>query len=189
MKEASRAGPKGSGADVRAALIKAGCALYEERGLEGISLRDVADRAGVNQAMVRYYFTDKNGFEAALLQEGFDRLMGALPDDDDLESLLRSAIGAINVMPWMPLLVMRTIYINDTLRQTFIENNLPRLLPRFSRALNSEAPLTILSAVSMLIFPQLARRAIGPVLNIAYDDAFARDYAAHVSSLLKSQST
>lgn len=187
MKTPNRAGPKGTGADVRAALLSAGCALYEERGLEGISLRDVADRAGVNQAMVRYYFTDKKGFEAAMLDTGFNQVIAALPDEDDFEKLFAAAINAMIAMPWMPLLVMRTIYINDTLRQTFMENYAPRLLNRLGRVLNTDASLTILSTASMLIFPQLARRVIGPMLNLTYDDEFARTYAAHVSGLLKQQ--
>lgn len=70
--------PKGIGADVKRKLLQAGHAVYTERGLDGVSLREVAARAGVNQAMVRYYFKDKQGFEMAMLDDGVETLLSGL---------------------------------------------------------------------------------------------------------------
>jgi AcrR family transcriptional regulator len=184
MSDSKRSGPKGASADVRAALLAAGCAVYEERGLDGVSLREVAQRAGVNQAMVRYYFTDKNGFEKALLDDGFKRLLSKLPADGDFEALFCAATSAMNDMPWMPLLMMRTVYISDSQRQYFVETYAPQLMERFGGLLPGDSKFDLLSTVSMLVLPQLGRRVVGPMLGIDYDNQFAHDYAAHVDALL-----
>jgi TetR/AcrR family transcriptional regulator len=182
--EAPRTGPRGAGSDVRAALIAAGCTLYEERGLDGVALREVADRAGVNQAMVRYYFKDKMGFEQALLDEGFDQIMAALPTSGNFEASFHAALTALNILPWLPFLMMRTVYVNASLRDHFIAKHAPRMATIFGSGVGKHSEFAALSALSLLIFPILARPVVGPVFSIEFDDAHSRAYASYVAELL-----
>ena len=66
---------RGSGA-VKAALVDAAAQMLGEFGPRGISVRDVADRAGVNHGQVHHYFGGKRALlEAAmrhLAHEAFD---------------------------------------------------------------------------------------------------------------------
>jgi len=187
MSDQRRTGPKGSGADVRKKLLEAGCAIYEERGLDGAALREVADRAGVNQAMVRYYFSDKMGFETALLDEGFDRLFEALPDSGDFTAKFQAATSALNSMAWLPLLMLRTVYVDDRLRQHFMATHAPKMVSLLASGLDHNSPFHLLSALSLLVFPHLARPIAGPVLGVTFDDKFAGEFAEHVGGLLNEQ--
>ena len=36
--------------------------LFADRGFDGVSVRDIANAAGVNSALVGYYFRSKEGF-------------------------------------------------------------------------------------------------------------------------------
>lgn len=189
MVDERKLGPKGSGADVKRTLLEAGHAVYEERGLDGVSLREVAERAGVNQAMVRYYFKDKQGFEMAMLDDGVETLLSGLPEGGSFEQTFSAAVGGLNALPWLPLLMMRTVYVNDTLRSHFVTHHAPRLAAKIAFQLPSSNQYALLSVISMLVFPQLARRAIGPALGINYDNQFASDYAAHVAGLVSPQKT
>ena len=62
---------------VKAALIEATAAMLGEVGPRGISVRDVADRAGVNHGQVHHYFGGKRALLEAAMQylarEAFDR--------------------------------------------------------------------------------------------------------------------
>ena len=182
-------GPKGKGSDVRGALLKAGFSLYQERGLEGFSLREVAERAGVNQAMVRYYFDDKTGFDAAMLDEGFDRLLASLPVDGTFTEVIEAAITALSAMPWLTLLMLRTVYVSDTLRGQFLEKHAPRVLHALGSRLQLGKDLDPvygqLSVISQLVFPHLARPLMGPILGITFDKTFAADYAKHIAAVLR----
>ena len=53
----------------REKLIQAAEALFAERGFDGTSVRDITTAAGVNSALVRYYFGSKEG----LLSEVYTR--------------------------------------------------------------------------------------------------------------------
>lgn len=60
--------------DLRRALIRAGSRIIEEKGLDGLSLRQVARAAGVSHAAPYRHFKDKADLLAAIAQVGFERL-------------------------------------------------------------------------------------------------------------------
>jgi AcrR family transcriptional regulator len=64
--------------DLRRALVAAAVAAIEEAGAAGMSVRDVARRAGVTHAAATYHFGDKAGLLAAVAAEGYELLAEAL---------------------------------------------------------------------------------------------------------------
>lgn len=60
--------------DLRAALLREAGGLLRERGIEGLSLRRVAERAGVSRTAPYHHFQDKNALLCALAEIGFQRL-------------------------------------------------------------------------------------------------------------------
>jgi AcrR family transcriptional regulator len=74
--------------DLKNALIKAGVKILSEAGIEGLSLRKVAQRAGVSHNAPYSHFPDKQSLIAAISTEGFKQLyteldsaISAYPDD------------------------------------------------------------------------------------------------------------
>jgi AcrR family transcriptional regulator len=62
-----RRGRRPGGADTRAALLAAARAEFADRGFDGATVRAIADRAGVDAAMVNHWFGGKEAlFTAAL---------------------------------------------------------------------------------------------------------------------------
>jgi AcrR family transcriptional regulator len=59
--------------DLKKALVAEGIALLEESGLEGLSLRAIAARAGVSHAAPRNHFGSLRGLLTAIAAEGFRR--------------------------------------------------------------------------------------------------------------------
>ena len=60
--------------DLKNALIKAGVQILSKDGIEGLSLRKVAQRAGVSHNAPYSHFPDKQSLIAAISTEGFNQL-------------------------------------------------------------------------------------------------------------------
>ncbi len=69
--------------NLRPALLEAGVALLEKRGLEGLSLRQVAARAGVSHAAPAHYFPSLKHLLTALAAIGFERFDAAMRRERD----------------------------------------------------------------------------------------------------------
>ena len=64
--------------DLKNALIKAGVEILSKQGIEGLSLRKVAQRAGVSHSAPYSHFPDKQSLIAAISTEGFNQLYAEL---------------------------------------------------------------------------------------------------------------
>lgn len=73
-------------------ILDAALLLFSERGFDGVSLRDIGDKAGVNHAMIRYYFTNKMELWKQSNDYLFNRLSTEVqkPYDSDLSELERA---------------------------------------------------------------------------------------------------
>ncbi|MCA9610340.1 MAG: TetR/AcrR family transcriptional regulator, partial [Myxococcales bacterium] len=66
--------------DLRQALIDASLALIEEGGVQALSLRKAARRAGVSPGAPYHHFPSRSALLAALSIEGFTRLHAKLDE-------------------------------------------------------------------------------------------------------------
>jgi len=70
-----RAGRPRSAAGTREALLAAGTELFAEHGFDGASVSAIAQKAGVNKAMISYYFGGKRDLYAAILVATFEEIV------------------------------------------------------------------------------------------------------------------
>ena len=71
--------------DLHATLLREAAVLLREQGIEGLSLRRLAERAGVSRTAPYHHFADKNALLCALAEQGF-RKLETLMQEEDLES-------------------------------------------------------------------------------------------------------
>jgi AcrR family transcriptional regulator len=85
--------------DSRAILFDATAALLSERSTIEVSLSEIAQRSGLNSALIKYYFGSKEGLLLALLERVAERSMADLSSlvamDISAEQKLRIHIGGI----------------------------------------------------------------------------------------------
>src|SRR5579884_1558143 len=67
-------GSRGEPEKTRAAILKAALEEFSHEGVTGARTDEIARRAGVNKALLYYYFKDKDGLYAAALEQVFSGL-------------------------------------------------------------------------------------------------------------------
>lgn len=75
-------------ADPAARIIEAADALFCEQGYDGVSMRDVARRAGVNKASVFYYFNSKDELFKKVLDAYYEAHRAALAEAYESEGTI-----------------------------------------------------------------------------------------------------
>jgi len=70
--------------DCRENIIAAVIPLFAAKGLNGVSVRELASAAGVNLSMISYYFGGKEGLYSAVLTEQF-AILGKLEEIEQME--------------------------------------------------------------------------------------------------------
>lgn len=91
--------------DTRAAIKAAGAKLFATRGYRATGVRDIAELAGCNQALVSYHFKGKGGLYDEILSDAVAKAQRLAQEADlaaskqperDLVRILASAIAAEN---------------------------------------------------------------------------------------------
>ena len=85
--KSGRSGSRGEPEKTRAAILKAALEEFSHEGVAGARTDEIARRAGVNKALLYYYFKDKEGLYAAALEQVFSGLhqkVGAVLERTDL---------------------------------------------------------------------------------------------------------
>lgn len=103
--------------DTRDKLIDAGEKLFAERGLSGVSIRELSKEAGANSALISYHFGGKEGLYAAIIEKQFSPIRFLLDSVGLLkaspsEKIIRYAQGVAIVhgkAPFLTKFLMREI--------------------------------------------------------------------------------
>lgn len=82
--------------DKKAHILNMAMELFAEKGYEGSSIRDLAARAGVNVAMVNYYFGSKEKLFESLVEQKASYTRGVL--DEIVKNTSLSYIGKIDAI-------------------------------------------------------------------------------------------
>jgi TetR/AcrR family transcriptional regulator len=114
--KSGKSGSRGEPEKTKAAILKAALEEFAHEGVTGARTDEIARRAGVNKALLYYYFKDKEGLYAAALEQVFsglhERVISVLDRADLLppERLLlyvRTHFDYIASAPVYPRLVQR----------------------------------------------------------------------------------
>jgi AcrR family transcriptional regulator len=87
-----RRGRRRDAAATREALLGAGTELFAERGYDGVPVRAIAQRAGVNTAMINYHFGGKRKLYLAIMNATFAEIVASV------ERLADSARPALHLL-------------------------------------------------------------------------------------------
>jgi len=64
--------------NAEAAILKAASEIFMEKGYDGARMQEIADKAGLNKALLHYYYRSKDKLFRAVFNKVFQRLMDGL---------------------------------------------------------------------------------------------------------------
>lgn len=189
----------------RQALRQAARVLLETKPYRSITIRELAQQAGTQSAMVSYYFSGKEGLFISLLEESGEQRQKILLSIIDqvkehperaLELLVSNMIDAIVNDTWLVRLLQDEILTQQSqLRDAFM-NALPR---RLSQGLNSllsalmeqgvlrsdlNLKFTETTLMSNILFPLIAEPLLSEVAQVDRQVVSSDAWKQHITLLL-----
>ena len=200
-KRRGRGRPKGASAgQVRERLLAAARELFLRYGYRAVSSRQIGAAAGVNFAMIRYYFGGKPGLYREILQGVLPAQIqqaiqtGASPPK--LADILGNITRVWAANPWIAGFVLREVLVpGGPMRSMFLREFPERLAPLVERAVRAEIErgalrsdldpkLLVLSVVSLAVFPFLGFPLTSRVFGVSNDEEFVTRFLRHTQALL-----
>ena len=188
--------------DVRKKLLDAAKDLFPRYGYRGVSSRQIGAAAGVNFAMIRYYFGGKPGLYREMLQGVLQPARSTLEEMKSADSLpkltnvLEHMTRSWAANPWVAGFVVREVLAPDgPMRAMFLREFPERLAPIVERLVEGEMAagklradldprMLVLSIVSLAIFPFLTLPLTTRVFGVRNDEEFVERFLHHTVDLL-----
>jgi len=188
--------------EVRVRLGAAARELFARQGFEGVSLRQVAESAGVTPAMVNYYFGGKQGLWLAVLEDYLEEALGNLlaaraeiEGPGGLVVYLSRHAELLGRQPWVAPLLFREVVLGGGPSADFVQR-FPGQLRDMLRAAIAKArsrreispdldtDLLVMSLLSAAVFPFLVGPMVEKLLGTPVNAAFAERWAVHAGRVL-----
>lgn len=150
--------------------------VFLEKGFEGTTMQDIAERAGINKSLLNYYFRSKDRlFNAVfeliagkMLEKLSPVLDESLPLEEKLRFFFRTHISFLQKNPRLPLFLLNEISRNPERLRLFlsgveVENIFKSIGPGLARgsskkAISREQAIQMITAIiSMSIFPFVSK--------------------------------
>jgi TetR/AcrR family transcriptional regulator len=162
-------------------IYEAARKVFIQKGMDGARMQEIADEAGMNKALLHYYFRSKeNLFKAVfkdIFSKFFDKVRDALSSDVPLKEKLYvfidNWIDMIQTNPYVPQFIINEINRDPKVLKTLMfENGIgpQKILELFANnkkdydASSVDPRHTLISILGMLIFPFAAR----PLMQMIY---------------------
>lgn len=182
--------------------------LFLEKGLRGTTIREVAEKAGVNVALVNYYFRTKNKLFIAIFKEKFLTFNEAgyhimtneeKPFLERVEDFIDHYIELTLNQPNLPIFVLSELHFNDELKEVLANiksTTKNKYVGILQKNINQEVAAGRMRAINymklevsmmaMMTFPFLTRKMITRVEGLSDKafEAFVLDWKEHVKTMI-----
>jgi AcrR family transcriptional regulator len=174
--------------DARTRILDAADAIFVRRGIDGARMQEIADRAGVNKALLHYYFRTKADLARAVWHRiassfvpGIFQMMASdLPLDDKIDQFVDSYHTRLTRHPYLLAYVVSEAARRPDLVDDFYSSEKRLAARRMVRKLRAQiddrvkakkmAPVSaeqfLVTLASSCLFPFAARPMIGEVLGL-----------------------
>jgi len=157
-------------------IFLAATEIFEEKGYTGARMQEIADRAGINKALLHYYFRTKDQLFMAvfhvLLKKMFEKIFSIFQEDISFKEKIRRYLDEhIEFMiknPKLPIFLLNELSRNDSLAESLKEMIIYQqvremIYTRHAKELKAygikknDMPQLMVTLVSFSIFPFAAR--------------------------------
>ncbi|MBN2485470.1 MAG: TetR/AcrR family transcriptional regulator [Bacteroidales bacterium] len=173
-------------------ILEAARAVFIRKGLTGARMQEIADEAGINKALLHYYFRTKEKLFDRIFFEVFQTISSGInqafteniPFFDKIKKFIDLYIGVLLENPYLPIFFLNEIQQNPERLQQFIEKDVFKSMSSFLIQLSDEInagrirpvhPVHfIINMIGMLVIPFAVKPLLAPIvsrqLGIDYND-------------------
>lgn len=168
-------------------ILVAAREVFISKGFEGARMQEIADHAGINKALLHYYFRSKEKLFEAVFSEVASNLFPAMKQMLEAELELKEKITffvriylkALHENPFIPAFIINTLNTNpDNFLKYIKKSGLnPRLLQKqideeagrgMIRMIKAEH--LVVNIIAMCIFPFVARPIVQSIFDMNNDE-------------------
>jgi AcrR family transcriptional regulator len=174
-------------------ILEAAKKVFHTRGFDGARMQEIANEAGVNKALVHYYYRNKDNLFRAVFEAAFSQLVGKVneiffsdrPLTDKIEEFTRYYITFLSMNSFLPLFILNGLYEKpEQLREMLEKRQISpeKLMDRIRTQVKEELHIDIepfhiyINILSLSIFPIVARPLIQGVFGFS-DEQISRFYS------------
>ncbi|ACF13782.1 transcriptional regulator, TetR family [Chloroherpeton thalassium ATCC 35110] len=170
-------------------IFSAARTVFQKRGFNGTRMQDIADEAGINKALLHYYYRSKDNLFEAVLNEALTRigpkLFAYLEDDipleEKVEKFVVNYIETVSKHPFIPGFIMHEIHTNRERLTRFLSTQVRAFIKldkvreqldegiRDGKYREISAEQFFIHIFSLCAFPFAARPTLQAILSL--DDA------------------
>ncbi len=166
-------------------ILQAARKAFTKNGLAGARMQDIADEAGINKALVHYYFESKEKLFTLVFEEEFGKffshlagvIASALPLFEKIEQVVSLDIERMTTFPDLPMFVINEISRNPAIMaKRFKQMNVKEVMAIFQKQIDGEvkngtiknitAQQLLINIQSLSVFPFLAKPMIKNVMQM-----------------------
>lgn len=158
--------------------------IFQQKGMAGARMQEIADKAKINKALLHYYYRSKQLLFEAVFKSAFSllapQLNKVLNDDSDLFEKIRkfteNYVSFVIKHPYLPNFVVQELNKNPEFVQKLrSEKNFPSIEKfklQVSDAINQgiikpiEAELLFINIISLNIFPFIGEPLLMALVNV-----------------------
>ena len=161
-------------------ILQAAKKVFTEKGLTGARMQDIADEAGINRALLHYYFRSKEKLFELIFNDAFSTFLGTVQPVvfdpvttffEKIERLVAAEIDYVEGQPFNPLFILNEMSQNPEMCQ---KKNLGQKYSAFleqlsvlveeeykaGRIIRIEAKQLFLNIISLILFPFVAKEYV-----------------------------
>jgi AcrR family transcriptional regulator len=164
-------------------ILNAAKKVFQAKGMDGARMQEIADKAGINKAMLHYYYRSKQLLFEAVFKNAFSllapQLNSILNDDSSIEEKIKNFtanyISFIIKHPYLPNFIIQELNRNPEFVLKLKENKGFPNLEKFKKQVDYEVETGIIKPISaeqlfinilaLNIFPFVAKPLIMALIN------------------------
>lgn len=179
---------------VRERLLKAALDSFLSEDYHRVTTRLIAEKAGANVSMIRYYFGNKEGLYEEMIRETLNPLLevldGHLLDSvDGFKEFFWLYYQTMSKQAEFPKLILKVLALNQGPGRRFIQQLLERGRTRSAKKVEAmksagrvtpslDPDIVRMAFVSLAMMPMLSKDIFEAQMGRAMDDAFLEQLAA-----------
>ncbi|HRI24306.1 MAG TPA: TetR/AcrR family transcriptional regulator [Ferruginibacter sp.] len=171
--------------DTEQLILQAARKVFIQKGLAGARMQDIADQAGVNKALLHYYFTSKDKLFNLVFEQEFGNFFSSLaqviasdlPLFEKIEKVVIIDIERLGQFPGLPMFVLNEVSRNpDVILRRLKNIPVEQVLGILQKQINAEvkkgtirkieAGQLLVNIQSLCVFPYLAKPMVRGLMKM-----------------------